>query len=489
MKINLGRVKLLLVTSLTLTLLAAPADAGTTPGIAWGACADQQLAAAGAECGTLDVPLNHADPAGKKITLAVSRVRHKTAESKGTVLTVPDPLSGSGYRQSLLGSRVPNGVGDAFDWVGFARRGLAPSVPAISCGSNTFAFNRPDYVPTTPSLEAGWLTSSKNYADGCATRHPDLLDHMKTTDTVADMDLVRAALGVPKVILYGQTYGTYVGSAYATRHPQRVARMVLDSNVNPSRVWYNAANFDVSPGLQRTLRIWFDWLAARDSTYHLGTTGAAVQQVWDEQIRRVSVSPADGVIGRPEWIDLFLFVPYNQQVWPLLGSAFSGWVNNGDGATLRALFSQFYLAGGDNTHAALLAEVCTDTAWPADWTKWRADSRAAHRIAPDTAWGNTWFNAPCLFWRAKPGKPVQIGGSASALLVGETLDGPTPFEGSLEVRSRFPNSALLAVPGGTNNAGTLTGNSCVDNAIASYLTSGTLPARKPGRQADATCAA
>jgi pimeloyl-ACP methyl ester carboxylesterase len=480
-------VKLLLVTSLTLTLLAAPADATTTPGIAWGACTDPQLAAAGAECGTLDVPLNHADPAGRKITLAVSRVRHKTAESKATVLTVPDALTGSGYRQSLLGARLPSGA--AFDWVGFARRGLSPSVPAISCPADHFAFNRPDYVPSMPAIEADWLSRSQTFAEQCATTQRDLLDHMKTADMAADMDLVRAALGVPKVLLYGQSYGTYLSSVYATRYPHRVARMVLDSNVDPRRVWYNAANFDVNPGLDRNLRIWFGWLAERDSVYHLGATTEAVQQVWDEQLRRIAIAPADGVIGRPEWIDLFLFVPYSRQTWPLLGSAFSGWVNNGDGATLRALFSQFYLTGNGNTYGAQLAQLCTDTAWPASWSTWRADSWASHAIAPVTTWGNTWFTAPCLFWRAKPGKPVQVGGFGSALLVGETLDAPTPFEGSLEVRSRFPRSALLAVDGGVNHAATLTGNSCVDSAIDAYLTSGTLPARKPGRQADATCAA
>jgi hypothetical protein len=71
------------------------------------------------------VSLDPASPAGNKITLAVSRVRHKTTTGKGTVLTVPDPFTGFGYQQSLLGSRMPQG--DNFDWIGVARRGLAPS--------------------------------------------------------------------------------------------------------------------------------------------------------------------------------------------------------------------------------------------------------------------------------------------------------------------------------------------------------------------------
>jgi pimeloyl-ACP methyl ester carboxylesterase len=469
-------------------LFITPTTADATPvrSIAWGACADPTLAAGGAECGTLDVPLDHGNPGGKQITLAVSRVKHKTTVARGTVLAVPNPLGGDGYLNSLRGARVAGG--DAFDWVGFARRGIAPSVPAISCVPDHITFNRPNYVPTTPALEQEWLNRTKAYANACTPG--DLLDHMKTTDVVADMELVRKALGNDKVMLYGQAYGTYVAQVYATLHANRVQRMVLDSTVDPRRIWYDAANFDLNAPLQRNLGIWFEWLASHNDVYHLGTTKQAVQQVWDAQVRRVSTQPAAGAVGQPEWIDLFLFTAYTQQTWTLLGSAFANWVNNGDGETIKALFAQFYLNGSDNIYGSLLAEVCTDTAWPTNWNRWRVDSWVSHAQAPDTTWGNTWFNAPCAFWKAKPGKPVTVNGANvdSALLVGETLDAAVPFEGSLEVRSRFPRASLVAVQGGVNYANSLTGNACVDTKISAYLATGELPARKPGRQADVLCA-
>ena len=72
---------------------------------------------------------------------------------------------------------------------------------------------------------------------------------------------------------------------------------------------------------------------------------------------------------------------------------------------------------------------------------------------------------------------MQINGSgvSSALLIDETLDAATPFEGSLEVRKLFPHSVLLAEPGGTTHADSLSGDLCVDNTIANYLASGKLP--------------
>jgi pimeloyl-ACP methyl ester carboxylesterase len=52
-----------------------------------------------------------------------------------------------------------------------------------------------------------------------------------TASTVADLDALRAALGVPTVSLDGASYGTFVAERYAMTYPDRVARLVLDSVV------------------------------------------------------------------------------------------------------------------------------------------------------------------------------------------------------------------------------------------------------------------
>ena len=52
-----------------------------------------------------------------------------------------------------------------------------------------------------------------------------------TTDTVEDIEAVRVALGVEKLTIMGVSYGTYVAERYATAHPDRVERLILDSVV------------------------------------------------------------------------------------------------------------------------------------------------------------------------------------------------------------------------------------------------------------------
>ena len=75
----------------------------------------------------------------------------------------------------------------------------------------------------------------------------------------------------------------------------------------------------------------------------------------------------------------------------------------------------------------------------------------------------------------------------SVLLIDETLDAATPYSGSLEVRQLYPNSSLIAEPGGTTHADSLSGDACVDDKIATYLRSGKRPVRRAGGGPDARC--
>lgn len=52
-----------------------------------------------------------------------------------------------------------------------------------------------------------------------------------TVDTVADLDALRQALKVNQLSIDAVSYGTFVAARYAVTHPDRVARLVLDSVV------------------------------------------------------------------------------------------------------------------------------------------------------------------------------------------------------------------------------------------------------------------
>jgi pimeloyl-ACP methyl ester carboxylesterase len=479
------------VTGGTSSAWADPVSADHYDGakIAWGKCESPGLQRRGAECGFLSVPLDYDKPHGAKIQLAVSRIKHKTPDSQyqGVVLTNPGGPGGSGLTLSVLGEFVPKHAGDAYDWIGFDPRGVGSSKPAVTCQGDYFSFNRPDYTPWNPFVEQTWLARSKGYAEACK-KNGAILDHLTTVDSAKDMDRIRAALGVKQINYYGFSYGTYLAQVYTTLFPERMRRMVLDGNVDPRKVWYQA-NLDQDIAFDKNIKIWFGWLARYDSVYHLGTTEQAVEKLWYQTQYDLRTHPAEGKIGPDEWTDIFLYAGYYQSTWLDLADAFAAWINNHNVQPLIDQFLGSNPPGDDNGFAIYAGVQCTDVQWPTDYNKWRRDNWATFAQAPFETWGNAWFNAPCLYWPAKAHKPVKVDGRkvASALLISETLDAATPFEGSIEVRRRYPHSALIAEPGGTTHAGSLGGNACVDDQIADYLLTGKLPRRKSGDRPDALC--
>lgn len=475
-------------------------------GITWGPCTDPFLKQAKAQCGMLPVPRNYSDPTGPTIQIAVSRILHTSSarKYKGIILTNPGGPGGSGLDLNvfLIGALKAEHLGAAaadYDWIGFDPRGVGSSVPALACEPNYFRGDRRNYNPSTPSLLNYWLSRTRRYDKACETHSPAqaaLLKNMTTVDTARDMDSIRAALGKSKITYYGFSYGTYLGQVYATLFPGHVKRIVLDSNVDPRNVWYKA-NLNQDVAFNRNINIWFGWLAKYHTVFHLGTTETAVRNRFSAEEHRLRRHPIDKLVGPDEWVDTFLEAGYFQETWVQLGQAFADWAHGHHakaGKTLVTLYQETDGPGNDNEFAAYNAVQCTDVQWPLSWAKWSRDNRRVNRIAPFETWGNAWFNAPCLYWPAPATHPTKVASHGSgakiknALLIDQTLDAATPFEGSREVRRLFPHSVLLAEPGGTTHADSLDGNLCVDRTIARYLETGKLPTRKPHAKWDKTCA-
>jgi pimeloyl-ACP methyl ester carboxylesterase len=458
----------------------------------WGTCTEPTLVAKGADCGFVSVPLDYAHPDGATVKLAVSRIKHTVTADKfqGVMLVNPGGPGASGLILPVLGAVVPDKAGEAYDWIGFDPRGVGSSKPKLSCDGKYFGYNRPAYVPSTPEIELAWRAKATAYAKACAAAGGRLLDHLRTTDSARDMDSIRQALGQEQINFYGFSYGTYLGQVYATLFPTRVRRMVLDGNVDPRDVWY-VSNLNQDIAFDRNMRVYFGWLAKYDGVYHLGKSAAAVAKLFYASQAALARKPAGGVLGPDELTDVFLQAGYYVFGWEDVAKAFAAWLQHGDSTQLKALYDkgQPQADGADNGYAVYLGVQCTDQRWPASWRTWKTDNWRVHRRAPFETWGNAWYNAPCLDWAGKPGKPVDVDGSRvpPILLISETRDAATPYAGSLEVRKRFPRSALIEGVGGTTHAGSLFGNACVDDTIAGYLATGVVPGRVKANRSDKQC--
>jgi pimeloyl-ACP methyl ester carboxylesterase len=481
-------------------LAAGRTGQGVPSGVAWGRCSDPLLRQDGAQCGYVSVPLSYSDPTAARVRIAVSRIRHTGRDYQGVVLVNPGGPGEPGLdwgdylRAALLGEGFAAAARD-YDWIGFDTRGVGASRPALSCLPDYFSARRPEYVPRTKALLDAWLRRSAAYAHACETRslvQAMLLRNMTTRDLALDMDGIRQALGQRQITYYGLSYGTYLGQVYATLFPSRVRRLILDSNVDPRTVWYRFGLRQDVP-FNRDENLWFRWLARNHRVFDLGPSERAVSQLYYATEQRLLRQPAGGKIGPDEWADAFTEAGYSDQEWPVLGTAFSAWVHKHNRAAANQLIGLYRVEdapGNDNSYATSLAVTCTDAPSPTQWSVWSRDNWALYRRAPLVTWQSAWLSAPCFYWPAPPSRPVRVDGSQirSALLIDETLDGVTPFEGSLGVRRLFPHSVLLAEPGGTSHADPLRYDLCVDRTIAAYLATGKLPRRKPHAKWDKTCA-
>ncbi|MEU2051176.1 alpha/beta fold hydrolase, partial [Streptomyces albidoflavus] len=130
----------------TVPSAAAPQAPAAPAPIRWSDCATKAYPTL--QCGTVKVPLDHAKPDGRRITLALSRVPHTAKSSLGPLLVNPGGPGGSGL--SLAGhvaSALPKEVAGRYDVIGFDPRGVGRSEPALDCRPGHFAAVRPDTLP------------------------------------------------------------------------------------------------------------------------------------------------------------------------------------------------------------------------------------------------------------------------------------------------------------------------------------------------------
>jgi pimeloyl-ACP methyl ester carboxylesterase len=336
------------------------------------------------------------------------------------------------------------------------------------------------------------VTRSKQYAADCKNaRNSRLFRHVKTIDTVRDMESLRKALGRKQINYYGFSYGTYLGQVYATLHPNRVRRFVLDSNVDPRHVWYKA-NQDQDIAFQRTFNIYFRWVAKYHTVYHLGRTFQAVRHKYLATVDRLNKHAARGFLGGDEFTDVVLGAGYYVYGWEDIAKAWQDLVNKHRPGDLIGMYksSNPTTPGGDNGFAMYLATQCTDAWWPRNQQRLNRDNWRLNRHYNYETWDNAWFNGPCAYWKFHHARPVQVTGKnvhVPILLIDETFDAATPYEGSLYIRHIFPTARLIEGKDGTTHAGSLSGVACTDDTIARYLRTGAVPARKHHYGSDKVC--
>ena len=444
----------------------------------------KELEQAGAQCTDVTVPLDYDDPAGRTITVAISRIRATDkARRVGALLLNSGGPGGQTIGDPPWVRTAMRQVGARYDVVGVDPRFVGRSTP-LDCHWPTGSF-----VRGPGNDRAGFDRSAALAAElarRCRAYEADVLPYVTTRNTARDMDVIRAALGERRISYLGYSYGTYLGQVYATMFPGRTDRVVLDGVVAPDR--YSPRLLRGTEAANRhALQDWAAWTAARDDTYGLGRTRNAVLAVLDriQAAAARSPLPIGGHRVDEQVVPVVVFNGLSQdndRAYGDFAQAVRDMRRAVDGESVTptpwlADTLDFFLTGSGSPYGSVqTAILCGDVAAPRDpETYWRQVQLARKQ---DPLFGPVTNNiGPCAFWDPPREHPTAIRTDLPALLVNATGDPRTTYDSALTVRRTWASSRLVTLRGADQHAvfGVF-GSACADTAVNRYLATGRLPA-------------
>jgi pimeloyl-ACP methyl ester carboxylesterase len=437
-------------------------------------------------CGQLAVPLDYTDPAGQGIDLFLLRVRYATRERPlGSLVVNPGGPGGSGVEAAVgLSLSLPLEVLGRFDIVGFDPRGVGLSHP-IKCMPDALKDRGTALDPDarTPAEYAAQVAVAREIADGCARAYGSALAHYNTEETARDMDLVRQAVGDKKLTYLGYSYGTRLGSVYASIFPDRVRAMVLDGAVNPLADDVAAAEAQAA-GFETAYGQFAADCRRRGQDCPIGPDARQFLVGLLAKARRTPIRSSRSGERRRATAGHVLLAAisalYDQKEWSDLEGALAQ-AGNGDAAGVLALADQYSQRDPRGHYSNILdaniAVNCADSATRiSDATVRR--SLAAWRVKyPLFGTSLALGLLGCQYWRAPrhPLPRVRAAGTPPILVIGTTHDPATPYASAQVLTRQLASATLLTWNGEGHTAYPKTG--CVTRAVNTYLFTVRTPSR------------
>ncbi|MFE9627473.1 alpha/beta hydrolase [Streptomyces sp. NPDC006527] len=449
----------------------------------WGRCkgsSDSPAPSSEWKCASLKVPLDWSKPDGTTIDLALIRAKAKGSGSEriGSLLFNFGGPGGSGVSTLPAYGSTVSSLHERYDLVSWDPRGVGASEGVRCRGDKEMqAAESVDSTPDTPAEEQAYLDDAADFGEGCEKAAGPLMAHVSTSDTARDLDLMRQVLGDTKLHYFGISYGTELGGVYAHLFPKNVGRLVLDAVVDPSADSVGHAK-NQAKGFQLALD---NYLKSTGQDPEQGSAKIA------DLLKRIDTKPLPTSSGRKLTQTLAvtgIVLPlYSESGWPSLTSALES-AEQGDGSELLALadaYNERDTAGhyGTTTHSQRVIS-CLDGKQRPTLEQTKKLLPEFEQISPvfgtflgwDTAgWCHDWpvagqFDTP----------EVSAPGAAPILLVGNTGDPATPYEGARRMADELGKGVgVLLTWKGEGHGAYGSGSDCVDSAVDGYLLNGAVP--------------
>ncbi|MFE0416355.1 alpha/beta hydrolase [Streptomyces tendae] len=458
------------------------------------------------QCATLRTPLDWKNPSGESMDLALIRARAAgdPDDRIGSLLFNFGGPGGSGV--ATLPGLAPDyeKLRTRYDLVSFDPRGVGNSAGVRCLDAGLPSEEEIDNTPDDGGDETNALVRfNRETAAACEKNSGDVLAHVGTTQAAQDMDLMRQVLGDEKLHYFGISYGTELGGVYAHLFPEHVGRAVLDGVVDPTDDLMEEALAQAG-GFQLAFEHFAAWCARQGCT--LGDDAEDIVDLVVGLEAALDDTPLptsdDGELDGDALVEAISGALYRQDYWPALRVGLEAAADD-NGEVLRDLAEALgqHGRGGDtdddstdgttpeesNEDDAFRAITCDDSS--SRYTVADVLSRLPDFLEASPLFGPglAWSALSCDGWPV-PGAArhpeVSAPGAPPVLLVGNTGDPATPYEGAARMAERLGKDVGVELTyEGEGHGAYDSGNTCVQDTVNAYLLTGTLP--KPGTVCEA----
>ncbi|NGN69419.1 alpha/beta hydrolase [Streptomyces sp. A7024] len=438
------------------------------------------------ECTKVKVPLDYDNPGGKTIDIALIRAKAKEQGKQriGSLLFNFGGPGGSGVT-TMPQAADPDykKLNTRYDLVSFDPRGVGESATVKCRGDDEMDASRAvDGTPDDRTEFAKAEADQKAFTEGCDQRSGDRLRHMTTTNTARDMDVIRQLLGDEKLHYFGISYGTQLGGVYAHLFPKRVGRAVLDAVVDPTKSEVEGS-LAQAKGFQLALGNYMKD-CAKQAKCPTGKGGAEGTKRITDLLAQLDKQPMKTQLGREltqgDALTGIASLLYSKETWKYLTQSLQK-AEQGDGSYLL-LFADVYTGrdqqgnynNENEAHAAIACADTTERYAEADVRKQLPRFKKASPIFGEMlAWGLL----GCSGWPAKgEAKTPEVSApdAAKMLVIGNTGDPATPYEGAANMADQIGDSAVQLTYEGEGHGAYGQGD-CVTTTVDDYLLDGKVP--------------
>ena len=441
------------------------------------------------QCATMKAPLDWSRPKGDTIGLALVRAKASGDKSRriGSLVFNFGGPGGSGVTTLPAFGEDYATLRTRYDLVSFDPRGVGRSA-GVECESDSQLdqYFQQDATPDTAAERTKLLANTKQFNAACEKHSKKMLPQVRTTDAARDMDLMRQVLGDDKLHYFGISYGTELGGVYAHLFPKHVGRAVFDAVVDPTQN-SEQGSLGQAKGFQLALDNFADDCTSKTTDCPVGDTAQDVKDRIAKLLKDLDSKPIPGIFPRQltqtAATNGIAQALYSKDFWEFLTEALEQ-AYSGDGKDLMLLSDSMNgrSENGEysNITAANVAINCADDKprYTADYVEQKLpEFRAASPLFGDfLAWGMV----SCTNW-AVPGAAdhpdVSAAGSAPILVVGNTGDPATPYEGARKMVDALGKGVAVELTyKGQGHGAYDSKNKCVQSAVNGYLLNGKVPA-------------